>query len=299
MSDFFHLDVGQSIQSAKGVWYRNLQLLGAGGNAVTFLAVATSGQNRGVLFAIKVFRKLSRPERREGFLKEISFLESCEHPSIVRVFDTGVFRNDYPFFVAEYLPQTLHQVLRTADTSVVVKISFALQLLSALAYLETLEPPVIHRDIKPRNVFVKGRSCVLGDFGLMKRMDTSPDEGFLKESLGAGMPYPYRSPDQVAYLKGVAPLSAKSDVFQLGLVLAEMFTGKNPERAAQDLDEPVVLDALGTVPGALSGAIVSAINRMLERDPTARDPASRLLAPWEGVFKNAVKSAYALEGRAM
>jgi hypothetical protein len=41
MADSFHLDVGQSIQSESGTWYRNMQILGTGGNAVTFLAVAT------------------------------------------------------------------------------------------------------------------------------------------------------------------------------------------------------------------------------------------------------------------
>ena len=86
----------------------------------------------------------------------------------MRVFDTGVFYNQHPFLVAEYLPRTLHQIIRADSASVTLKISFATQLLSALAYLESLEKSVIHRDIKPQNIFVKGNSCVLGDFGLMK-----------------------------------------------------------------------------------------------------------------------------------
>src|SRR3990172_4415005 len=157
MADSFVLDVGQSVQSATSVWYRNLQVLGTGGNAITFLAVATSGENRGVPFAIKVFRKLSKPERRHKFLEEMKFLEECNHPSIMRVFDTGVFRQRHPFFVAEYLPNTLYKVIRVGEASTVVKISYALQLLSALVYLEQRDPPVVHRDIKPRNIFVKGQ----------------------------------------------------------------------------------------------------------------------------------------------
>src|SRR5437870_3394095 len=128
MADSFYLDIGQSIQAESRVWYRNLQVLGTGGNAVTFLAVATSGPHRGVPFAVKVFRKLSKPERRESFLTEIRFLRQCSHPSIMRVFDEGVFYKQHPFLVAEYLPKTLS---RAGETSVIVKISFALQLLSA------------------------------------------------------------------------------------------------------------------------------------------------------------------------
>ena len=82
--------------------------LGTGGNAVTFLMICTSGPHSGLLFALKIFRKLSQPERRKRFLEEVNFLKNCSHPSIMRVFDQGVFTasdEDYPFVVAEYLPE--------------------------------------------------------------------------------------------------------------------------------------------------------------------------------------------------
>ena len=301
MADAFYLDVSQSIQSESQVWYKNLQVLGTGGNAVTFLDDDTSGSFRGVLFAVKVFRKLSKPERRNSFLLEVKFLQQCDHPGVMRVFDQGVFQKQHPFFVAEYLPNTLFKVMRADDTSLVVKISFALQLLSALTYLEQLAEPVVHRDIKPQNIFVKGRSCVLGDFGLMKHVNAENDEdrAVLKESLGVGMPFRYRTPDQVAYLNGQAPITSKSDVFQLGLVLAELFTGRNPEEPTGEFADPIKLASIGTIPGSLSGGIVNVISRMLVMDSNARQSASQLLDPWEGIFRNAVTQAHALEGRAI
>ena len=298
MADAFYLDVGQSIRSDTYVWYKNLQVLGTGGNAVTFLALATSGEHRGVLFAIKVFRKRSKPERRESFHHEIHFLRQCNHPSVLRVFDTGVFRDEHPFFVAEYLPDTLAKVLRSGETSVVLKISFALQLLSGLSYLDCRDSPVVHRDIKPQNIFVKGRSAVLGDFGLLKRVSDQTPEG-LKESIGRGMPFRYRTPDQVEYLRGNAPLTTKSDVFQLGLVLAELFTGRNPQRATEIFESDVELEPIGAIRGSLGRIIADTISRMLAFDPNHRESVGRLLTMWQGIFTAAVDRAHQLEGRAI
>lgn len=299
MADYFSLTIGQSVRAASGVWYRNLQLLGSGGNAATFLVEATSGPNKGLLFAAKVFRRLSKPERRAGFLQEIAFLKSCDHPAIMRVFDDGEVYEEYPFVVAEYLPTTLHQVIRAKVARMVEKVSYAVQLLSGLSYLASLNEPVIHRDIKPANIFIKGHSCVLGDFGLMK-LEKARDPGDreeFKQSVGVGMPFRYRTPDLVDYLsRGVSP-STKSDVYQLGLVLGELFTGKNPQRAADDFLEPVVLDVLGPIPGAAGAGIANLISRMLAPDPAQRSAASTFLDPWQGVFLDAVKRSHALEGR--
>lgn len=112
------------------------------------------------------------------------------------------------------------------------------------------------------------------------------------------MPYRYRTPDQVAYLKNEVQLTSKSDVYQLGLVLAELFTGRNPQRPAGDFKDPVELDKLGKIPGQHGNSIASILERMLDQDTNKRDHASQLFKYWEGIFGNAVKQANALEGRA-
>jgi serine/threonine protein kinase len=305
--DSIYLEVGKGVRAASGNWYACVQPLGAGGNAATFLVVSTEGPHRGVLFALKVFRKLSEANRRERFFREVEFLKQCDHPSIMRIFDWGTYtvpfkarqHFEYPFVVAEYLPSTLTDVIGANAASVPVRVSYSLQLLSALAYLSGLAPAVVHRDIKPANIFIKGHSCVLGDFGLMKVLDAQPDGGsqLFRESAGAGMPFFYRTPDLVGYCKNEAPLSCKSDVFQLGLVLGELFTGRNPLRRADDLLDPVVLDPLGTVPGALGAGIAALIRRMLVMNPADREDAATLLSPWQGVFEDAVKRSNDLSGR--
>lgn len=306
MSDFFHLDVGQSIKAHSEVWYKNVQVLGHGGNASTFLALATSGQHKGVLFAIKVFRKISNQIRKEAFLQEVEYLKAANHPSVMKVYDAGIFARrtaqgnvEYPFVAAEYLPKTLADILRAGSASMPERISYALQLLSALAYLADGEPAVIHRDIKPQNVFVKGGSCVLGDFGLMKLVGASEDEDreILKESELPGMPFFYRTPDLISYARKESGISPKSDVFQLGLVLTELFTGRNPVKRPVSILDPLDLEAIGHVPGALGHGVTALLRRMLVLDPNARESAAALMDGWHGVMNEAVDRSHALEGR--
>ncbi len=111
------------------------------------------------------------------------------------------------------------------------------------------------------------------------------------------MPARYRTPDQVAYLKNESDITVRSDVFQLGLVLAELFTGKNPEKPSHEYTDPVELEPLGWVKGGLGEMIVSVISKMIKMNPADRMGAELLLDAWEGIFREAVERAYALEGR--
>ncbi|NQV27203.1 MAG: protein kinase [Rhodopirellula sp.] len=306
-SDFIDevmLDFKQGIQASSRHWYNNIQWLGRGGSAVTWLMLAGSGPFKGTPFAVKIFRRVSKPERRQSFINEMKFLGECEHPGIMRTFDDGVYREDHPFVVAEYLPRTLAQTIRARTTSMVEKLSFMLQLLSTLEYLSTLEPAVIHRDIKPQNVFVKGGACVLGDFGLLKRgdeIDEDSPEDIFKRSAGPGMPFFYRTPDQVSYARNEAELTVASDVFQLGLVAAEMFTGRNPEKRAEHNGflSDVELNQLGFVPGSSGGMIAAIIRSMLETDTANRPDAGSLLEQWKGVFFSVASQQNAIEGRVL
>jgi len=299
-ADKFHLDVGENVLASSGSRYENVQFLGSGGNATTFLVLAASGPNEGNLFALKVFRLLSNAERRTKFLNEVSFLKENVHPSIMRVFDEGEFPAEgdtYPFVVAEYLPTTLAQVPKES-LGLAEKLSYTMQLLSALTFLQALNPPIVHRDIKPRNIFLKGRACVLGDFGLMKRLDGADDvdREVFKESTGPGMPYRYRTPDLVAYALNKKDLTCKSDVFQLGLVLAEIFTDQMLCKESRNALDPVKLEELPFIKGKLGGRIAFQIKRMLIEDPDERPVASDLLKLWRPYFMEAVNAAHTLDG---
>lgn len=302
MADYINFDIGQGIKTESGFWYKTVQILGTGGTSATFLVYSTDGPQIGMLFALKVFRKLSEPDRRSRFLNEIEFLKGCQHPAILRVFDAGIYRkfgDVYPFVLVEYLPNTLREVIRSQSATITERLSITIQLLSALMFLEGLDPQVVHRDIKPENIFIHSRSCVLGDFGLHKLLDGSPeDSSSIFYDGGPRMPFMYRSPDLIAYAKGEDNITTKSDVFQLGLVIAELFTGSNPAKKPLNILDPLELNPLGNIPGNLSGLIISLIIRMLELDPKKRNSASQLMDSWIGIFQEAVDLSHELEGRA-
>jgi len=306
MADSVYLDFGKSIQSHDKTWYRKIEHLGTGGNAVVFLVLATSGDNHGSLFALKMFRRFSIPARRERFMREIEFLIGCNHASITPIYDYGTFPNsdstgsqEYPFMITEYLPVTLDDVIKAGNVKKIDKISYILQILSAVKYLESRPTPIVHRDIKPKNIFINGPSCMLGDFGLIKSVgDREDDRRLLTESGEATMPYRYRTPELIQYAKGeISDLSPKSDIFQLGLIAAELFTGINPQNAATNLTDELQMSLIAHIPGKYGGHIKDTIQRMLVTNPNKRENAGSLINRWQGVFENVAEDINNLEGR--
>lgn len=298
------IEPGQGIQGESGSWYKVVQLLGFGGNATTFLVYANDGEYDGQFMAMKIFQKILRKDRLQSFLREQDFLENMDHPGIMRVFDKGVFkvseRKSHPFIVAEYLPETLADAMRRT-LAFGEKLMYSVQLVAALVKLESLSPQVVHRDIKPANLFVKGKTCVLGDFGLMKVLAEEDGSGItdevLRSSVGPGMPYYYRVPDLVLYLRDGTPLTTKADVFQLGLVLVQLFTGRNPCVPTENFTDEVVLQQIGSIRGQFGSNVFGRLKQMLEVDPAKRPLASEMLPHWKNLFGDYAAAARELEGQ--
>jgi serine/threonine protein kinase len=140
-------------------------------------------------------------------MREVNSSRDCQHPAIMRAIDEGLHEDRHPFVVLEYLPKTLHNVIQER-VDFLDKLAFSLHLFSGLDYLQHRDPPLIHRDIKPKNIFVKGGSCILGDFGLIRHWTRNVDraDSTSRNRLGPEMPRNYRTPDLVEYYKGVPHL---------------------------------------------------------------------------------------------
>jgi len=281
------LEIGQSVRSRSDNYYRVVQPIGAGKNAQAFLCMLTSSVNAGCFFALKVLQRPYEEDNLRRFESEVTALSRLQHPAILQIVDSGVFRTfelEYPFFLCRYYPETLGVAARRG-LQLTRKLAIAMQLISGLAYLE--EQGVVHCDVKPDNVFVGGFDCVLADFGLAK-LPSAAGTSNLEPSL-----HHYRSPDLAA--GGVA--TTKSDVFQLGLVLAELFTGKNICVPATNGGDPVTLMQLPEIHGNQSASIRSILLDMLCMNPANRPNASDVRDRWQRELFLAIDSRRQLDSQ--
>ncbi len=298
-----NLNIGQSVKSLSDNYYKVVSNLGSGGNSTVFLVLCTSGKMKGILFSLKIFCNIGKKERIKKFLDEIAFLERVDHPAIVRVYDKGEFyiseRIKFPFVISEYYPQTLHDSLKSG-ISLVDKMIYTINLLSGLQYLSAQEIKIIHRDIKPQNIFIKGRNAILGDFGLMKILNDESayddDVDDIVVSAGAGMAFYYRTPDLVDYLNKKTMVTQASDIFQLGLVVAQMFTGVNPCEKCDKITDPVKLIPIKIRSRKYGALIASNINLMLNMEPRKRISHELILDKWNGTLEKISKDIIEING---
>lgn len=275
--------------SWRDITYEPVRNAGEGGIGKVSVALATTGPNKGVLFAVKVFSPDSseKEDWKQGFMREVHVLRDCNHPAIVKVFDEGVLGDGRPFFVMEYLPKTLWDAMQDVSLHEPAKVSIVMQLLSALDYLSRRDPYVVHRDIKPKNIFLKAGTCVLGDFGLVFQ-DVPPAATGQPKGVIPAMPHMYRTPELVEYhVTGKKPPPA-SDVFQLGLVASELFTKKNPLKPAGP-KTPVELEPLASMPGPIGETIKARLEEMIVIDSEARLPARQLLPLWLDLYRTVIR----------
>lgn len=209
---------------------------------------------------------LAGDEQRAALLRaEVKAARQVSHPNVCRVWDLGE-ADGVQFLAMEYVDgEDLRSLLRRIgrlpeDRAVVV----ARQLCAGLAAVH--DQGLLHRDLKPANVMLDGRGRVrLTDFGLAAAARETPGH-----EASAGTPA-YMAPEQLAGREA----TVRSDLYSLGLVLYEVFTGhpafpagpSHPSRTAPTRPASHVRD--------LDPAVERAILQCLEPDPAAR-PASAL-----------------------
>ena len=217
--------------------YRLERLLGAGASGRVFLA---TDEVAGRSVALKMFfaSNARGGAAYERFVREARLASTLRHPSLVEVYDVSVERG---FLVMEYLPGgSLAQRLAPAqagDSPELVKLAAQQVRRMALDLIGGLEAAhhrgVVHRDVKPANVFFDARGTAkLGDFGVAHLVDLGQTQtGGLIGTLA------YMSPEQITG----APISIAADVYALGVTLFEALTGRlpflGPDFVAQHLGE--------------------------------------------------------------
>src|SRR5262249_42051537 len=209
--------------------YRVVSPLGAGGMGEVYRAVA-AGLGREVAIKVLSAESAHDPDRLRRFAHEARAVAALSHPNVLALHDVGS-QDGVDYAVFELLEgRTLRQRLEGGPLPPGQALDCGVQMSEGLAAIH--ERGMVHRDLKPDNVFVtrSGQVKIL-DFGLAKppratRVSTATNPGLLVGTSG------YMAPEQA---RG-RPADARSDIFALGSVLYEMLSGRRafPGETAAD-----------------------------------------------------------------
>jgi serine/threonine-protein kinase len=204
--------------------------IGAGGMSRVYLATDSQTQQQ---VAVKILNRNFAGDRlgRDRFLRELEVATELGHPNIVRVLDAGERKDGSPFLVLELLSgESLGDLLRR---EAVLHEADALPLIwqAASALAAAHEAGVIHRDVKPDNMFVtrdeRGRRVIkMMDFGFAKlRTGPATAAGIVLGTI------PYMAPEQAL----AEPVDGRTDVYGLGVTIYRMLTGELPFSSVDDM----------------------------------------------------------------
>jgi serine/threonine-protein kinase len=215
----------------------------------------------------------SSPGALDRFRNEVRLARQVSHPNVCRVYDIGEIE-DAPFLTMEYVDgEDLASLLRRIGRLPSDKaLDISRRLCAGLAAAH--EKGVLHRDLKPANIMIDGRGEVLiTDFGLAAVAGTV-DEA----AAGQGTPA-YQAPEQLAG----RDVTVRSDLYALGLVFYEIFTGRRAFEA-QSVEELARMQRESTPASVTSfakdvdPAVERAILRCLAPDPRQRPASARAVA---------------------
>lgn len=212
------------------------RLVGKGAMGRVYLA--TDQRLHGRECAVKILQAHEDEEERGRFERELRIVSLLKGPNIVQVLDSGVMADGRPYIVMELLVgNSLHHVVRRKGAiDPAEAIGVAIDVLQGLA--EAHVYGIVHRDLKPANIFLcpthddRIQAKVL-DFGVAKQL-RGDDADITKTRASVGTPR-YMAPEQ--FVGG--PLSARTDLYGVGVLLYIMLTGEPPFSGDEEVPEAI------------------------------------------------------------
>jgi serine/threonine-protein kinase len=259
--------------------YVVLRLLSEGGMGRIYEARHTRIERQRV--AIKVLRpELAQvPEVHGRFRREAEAAAAISHPNVLTLFDVDRTPQGWPYLVSELLVGVDLSVYleRFGRLSPDTAIHIATQVCDALQAAHQLG--VVHRDVKPQNVFLVGdfsagpplRPMVkVLDFGLSRFLDASNDSSLTKVGVVMGTPS-YMAPEQARGLRA----DHRADIYGAGALVYAMLTGRPPfDELTPHLTILAVMDRDPVRPRALEPSISDSLELVVQR-AMAKEPADR------------------------
>jgi len=261
--------------------YEIVSLLGAGGMGEVYRA-RDSRLRREVAIKVLPPSFAKDTDRLRRFEQEARMVGALNHPNILAIFDVGA-QDGAPYLVSELLEgQSLREHMQGGPVPQRKAVDYGMQIARGLAAAH--EKGVVHRDLKPDNIFVlhDGRIKIL-DFGLAKLMQDDALTSAHPDLQTVDQEHPATTPGHVMGTVGyMAPEQVRgqgadhrSDIFALGAILYEMLTGKRAFKRDSSVEtmnailkeEPPELDA--TVPGLTPG-LDRVVRHCLEKNSVQR-----------------------------
>jgi eukaryotic-like serine/threonine-protein kinase len=250
--------------------YYIVELIGRGGTADTYRALdGTLGRE----VAVKILVEHS-DDANGRLLAEARAMAGLSHPRIVAVYDAGK-ESDVYYIVMELLHGKALSSMRGGELGYKQALGYVAEVLEALDYASVAG--IVHRDIKPSNIMIVDdeRHVKLTDFGLARRVSdvTQPTES--GEIVGT---ISYLAPER--FLS--KPADARADLYSVGVVMYEIFTGTLPFRNNRDDIVATMYSHVHDLPAPpreinrnIPEPLEAVIMRAIERDPEERYQTAR------------------------
>ena len=257
-------------------WDTPRRKLGAGGFGVVYRS-AVNGF-RGITIAVKELLRAAGTDAHRDLVREVDILRRMKHPNLIRVFGMCTVKGEgTPAMLMEYMSGgSLSLVVHPPYTSfslplpmkeTVRRISLLEQVASAMHYLHSAQPCVVHRDLKPGNVLLDKTQKIakVCDFGLA-RMRTAAG----KATRVAGS-FKYMAPELFKH----NTVTEHVDTYSFGVVLNETLSGAYPWKDTPDIAIPMRVAVENKRPEIVKEArihpsLLKLIRNCWKQDPTAR-----------------------------
>lgn len=202
--------------------YKIVKQIGEGGNGTVYKA--TDSDNAPV--AIKVVPKNISREKLKRFKNEIYFCLNNPNDYIIEALDNGIYSDgeqEYVFYVMPLYAKSLRQLMKEGISADQSMKAFA-DICKGLAFAHS--KGCVHRDLKPENILFDGEDrYVIADFGIAHFQDLEKLTTVETKEGSRLANFSYHAPEQI---EAGGSITLATDIFALGIILNEMFTGKIP-----------------------------------------------------------------------
>jgi eukaryotic-like serine/threonine-protein kinase len=294
------MDLRQRVQESLIGTHTIERELGGGGMSRVFVA---SEHRLGRKVVVKVLAPdLAAAISADRFEREIRLAASLQQANILPVIAAGDV-NGLPFYTMPYVEgESLRARLAQGPVSIALAVDILRDVAKALSYAH--ERGVVHRDIKPDNILLSGRSAVVADFGIAKAIAAAQEKtsGATLTQLGTAVGTPsYMAPEQAA---GDPSTDHRADIYAFGCMAYELLAGHPPFHGLSP--HKLMAAHMGETPRPIEElrpdcppALARLVTRCLAKDPDRRPASADELLQDLDTTTSAPAAAVPFHGRAL